>query len=96
MGRLGEHVAERVLTDRGAEILGRNVRVGRGEVDLHVRIDGVVVAVEVKTLIAGDHDIDPGVHFDARKSQQVWSLADSLEPPARRVDLVTVVLSGAA
>jgi len=98
VGRLGERVAERFLSDRGGTILGRNVSLDRGEVDLHVRIDRSVVAVEVKTLVRTSAAIDPAEHFTEAKASQVWRLAKLLEPPAHRVDLVTVVLdaTGAA
>jgi Holliday junction resolvase-like predicted endonuclease len=94
VGRLGEAVAERFLTDRGGRLLGRNVVVDRGEVDLHMRLAGSVVAVEVKTLVDGSHTLDPADHFTEAKADQVWRLARLLDPPAHRVDLVTVVLSG--
>jgi Holliday junction resolvase-like predicted endonuclease len=93
VGWLGERVAERFLVSRGALVLGRNVVVGRGEVDLHVRLDGqTVVAVEVKTVVRGPASADPREHFDDAKARQVWRLARELEPPARRVDLVAVTL----
>ncbi|MCJ7780611.1 MAG: YraN family protein, partial [Acidimicrobiia bacterium] len=49
VGAAGEVVASRFIERRGAVILDRNVRVGRDEIDLIARIDGRVVAIEVKT-----------------------------------------------
>ena len=43
-----EAVAAEYLAAQGAEILARNYRRGPGEVDLIVRMDGVVAFVEVK------------------------------------------------
>jgi len=59
---------------------------------LIVHHDGVRVAVEVKTATATSRVPDPVVNFDDDKLVQVWSLARRLDPPADRVDLVTVVL----
>lgn len=47
-GRRFEAAAERHLRARGCEILGRNVRHGRDEVDLVIRDGAVVAFVEVK------------------------------------------------
>ena len=46
---VGESVAAQFLHRRGAIIVDRNVRVGRDEIDLVIRIDGDRAAVEVKT-----------------------------------------------
>lgn len=49
LGRLGESLAADHLERRGFAILDRNVRIGRGEIDL-IAFDGITLAfVEVKT-----------------------------------------------
>ncbi len=53
LGRWGEDLAARELRRRGYEVLERNRRVGRGEVDLVARHGGAVVLVEVKTRRTG-------------------------------------------
>jgi Holliday junction resolvase-like predicted endonuclease len=75
---------------RGASIVGRNIRVGRGEIDLMVMIDGKRVAVEVKASLA-ESEGDPIFHFDDRKQRQVRALARKQN--AFRVDYVGVELS---
>ena len=70
-------------------ILERNTRIGRGELDLIVSIDGERVAVEVKT---GSGDNDPIFNFDSAKQQQVRSLASARG--IARVDYVGVSTSG--
>jgi len=78
-------VAARFLARKGCSILARNVRSGRGEIDLIVRDGRTVVAVEVKT------GADPGVHFTGDKIAAVRASMRRLQPTPRRLDLVTVV-----
>lgn len=47
-GNVGERRAEEYLVEHGYEIVGRNVRSPRGEVDLVARKDDMIVFVEVK------------------------------------------------
>ncbi|HEX7123794.1 MAG TPA: YraN family protein, partial [Gemmatimonadaceae bacterium] len=49
IGDRGERIAEGYLTERGFEILERNWRGERGELDLVAMDGGVLVMVEVKT-----------------------------------------------
>ncbi len=93
IGRAGEGVAAAFLKRRGADLLGRNVRVGRDEIDLLVMLHGERVAVEVKTGIGGS--ALPEDHFDDEKERHVRRAAAGLDPPVWRVDLVTVTLTAA-
>jgi putative endonuclease len=75
LGRLAEQAAADHLTRRGWRLLGRNVRVGRGELDLIVRRGRVLAFVEVKarcTATCGS----PEDAVDARKRHQVARLAE--------------------
>ncbi|MCX6372623.1 MAG: YraN family protein [Actinobacteria bacterium] len=47
-GRAAEEVAARYLTQSGWRLLGRNVRIGRGELDIVARRGRVLAFVEVK------------------------------------------------
>ncbi len=48
-GRRGEDLAARLLQQKGYELVARNFRAGRGEIDLIVRKENLLVFVEVKT-----------------------------------------------
>jgi len=49
LGKLGEEMATDYLINKGYEILVRNYRFGRDEVDIIAKIDDYIVFVEVKT-----------------------------------------------
>lgn len=87
---MGERLAASFLTARGAKVIGHNLRRGHGEVDLLATIGGEAVAIEVKTRTRnGD---DPSEAFTPDKATRVRRAAAQLNPPAFRVDLVTVVV----
>ena len=48
-GRSGEDIAARYLSRRGFNIIARNIRLGRGELDIVACCDDLVLFVEVKT-----------------------------------------------
>ena len=68
--------------------MARNVRAGRGEIDLLARIDGRLVAVEVKTR----RGVDPRVQMTDAKSERVRSAVARLRPRPSRIDVVAVLL----
>ncbi len=89
VGAAGEAVAARFLEQRGAVIVDRNVRVGRDEIDLVARVDGHLIAVEVKTgLGAGTR---PWENFDDEKNARIRRAAGVLS--IRRIDLIAVELT---
>ncbi|MDE0132351.1 MAG: YraN family protein [bacterium] len=92
VGRAAEQLAARFLESRGHLVLARNLRVGRGEIDILAEIDGERAVVEVRSRwVASDaRSPDPLDSFDAAKARQVRKLAASLPARARRVDLITV------
>lgn len=49
LGRYGERMAVRYLTDRGLAVLDRNWRCDVGEIDIVARDGGCLVVIEVKT-----------------------------------------------
>lgn len=94
MGRAGERIAAAFLVSRGAQIVGRNVTVGGGEIDLLVRFGSAYVAVEVKTIGPGAIATDPGDRLSETKLRQVRSLAARIDAAVvARIDFVGVRLT---
>jgi putative endonuclease len=99
LGRYGEDLAARRLTEAGMTVLERNWRSGRtGEIDI-VALDGdVLVVCEVKTRRAGRFE-HPMAAVGPEKAQRLRDLAQrwiqthgGAPPGGVRVDLVGVVL----
>jgi putative endonuclease len=90
VGRLGEDIAAFVLRRHGITVAGRNLRVGRGEIDLLAADRGEPLVAEVKTLVTTAPGDDPAEAFTAQKEAQVRKLAARLRPPVRRIDLLSV------
>jgi Holliday junction resolvase-like predicted endonuclease len=67
--------------------VARNVRSGRGEIDLLARIDGRLVAVEVKTR----RGVDPRVQMTDTKSERLRAAVSRLRPRPERVEVVAVL-----
>ena len=89
LGLFGERAAAAFLERRGATILHRRLRAGKGEIDLLARDESGVFAVEVKSgSAAGGH---PRWNFSDEKAARVVRAARSLG--VHRVDLVTVSAS---
>jgi putative endonuclease len=68
LGRAGEELAAEHLAGLGYELLDRNFRCRRGEIDLVCRRRGEVTLVEVKTRAGGAHGT-PLEAVDERKRQ---------------------------
>ena len=88
LGALGEWVAAAFLVRNGVRIVRRNVKVGRGEIDLVAEDPEGAFAVEVKSGAASEDD-HPRWNFTDRKADRVLNAARRLG--ISRVDLVTVV-----
>ncbi|MGB0620994.1 MAG: YraN family protein [Myxococcota bacterium] len=107
LGREGEERAARHLEARGYQIVGRNVRAGRVEIDLIARAAGVLVFVEVKTRRRGTNApfghhgaaaeaVDHRKQIRLRRGAAAWL---AKHPSARcrgvRFDVVTCLLDDA-
>ena len=75
LGRAAEAAAARYLVREGWSLLGRNVRVGRGELDLIARRGDVLAFVEVKARRTTSYGT-PEDAVDGRKRRQVARLAE--------------------
>ena len=71
IGREGEEIAVRYFVSIGYDIRGRNVRIGRDEIDIlaHAPVDDVLVFAEVKTRSNDSKDFPPELGIDWRKKQ---------------------------
>ncbi len=98
LGRWGETVAAYFLEQRGYRVLARNVRTGRGEIDLITRQENasVLVFVEVKTRANASFGL-PEEAVDARKVEHVFRAAEAylqehseLAEQEWRIDVVAI------
>lgn len=105
LGRYGEQLACRYLSDAGFGILDRNWRCARGEIDIVAREDADLVVCEVKTRSGAQF----GAPFEAVTRQKLRRLRrlamlwlDALPPLERsglsvlaiRIDVVSIVKRG--
>jgi putative endonuclease len=98
-GRIGEEIAALFLRLKGYEILGRNIRTRRSEIDIVARKAGCLVFVEVK-LRASAGISEPSESVDRKKRERLTRGALSFlqnypEHLYRtlRIDVVTVTRS---
>lgn len=99
VGQAAEDAAALWLTRAGLTVVGRNVRLPEGEIDLVCRERNVVVFVEVKCRRAGWGDA-PAEAVSWRKQRRLVRLAQHylkwkrLEAARCRFDVVAVTLTG--
>ncbi|GGZ78258.1 YraN family protein [Streptomyces subrutilus] len=98
LGRYGEDLAARRLTEAGMTVIARNWRCRGGEIDIVARDGDALVVCEVKTRRAGAFEhpmaaVRPGKAERLRALALRW-LADHGGPPPGgvRIDLVGIVL----
>ncbi|MFE6199032.1 YraN family protein [Streptomyces sp. NPDC057838] len=99
MGRYGETLAARRLTESGLRVLERNWRSGRaGEIDIVARDGDVLVVCEVKTRREGPFEhpmaaVTPRKAARLRDLAERWIQAHGGAPPGGvRIDVVGVLL----
>jgi len=102
-GNRAEDAVASYLTSRGYALLGRNVRVGRLEVDIVARKGDVVCICEVR-LRSGSAFATPLASLDAKKQARVLQAAEALwstslrdlpGEPRLRIDVAAVTESPA-
>jgi len=95
--RLGEQMAEEYLRLHGFDVVDRNVRSGRGEIDLIAREGGSIVFVEVK-LRSGTDTAAPLAAVNWKKREDVaraatrWLQTHRLTDRPIRFDVVGITL----
>lgn len=99
LGRYGERVAARHLTELGMVLLDRNWRCDSGEIDLVLRERDVLVVCEVKTraseVCGSPHEaITPSKLERLQRLAVLWAEAHEVRPAETRIDLVAVRCPG--
>ncbi len=74
IGKLGEEMAAQYLRNKAYEILERNYRWARGEIDIVARKDNTLVFVEVKTASQGTFG-PPESWVNHHKQRQIGEVA---------------------
>ena len=90
---MGEALAVDLLVKHRAKVIARNLKVGRGEIDVLAMIGGTRSVIEVRSVRQGAQPVDPLAAFDHEKARRVRGLAGLVR--AGRVDLITVSFSAA-
>ena len=75
IGKWGEEVASRYLTEHGFNIIARNVRTPYGEIDIVAAKGGFIICVEVKTRTSGSLG-PPEISVTARKQEHMRAAAE--------------------
>ena len=97
LGRYGERLAARHLTEQGMVLLDRNWRCDAGEIDLVLREGDVLVVCEVKTRssAAFGHPLEAVDEAKADRLRELavrWVAAHDVRPDGVRIDLVGVLM----
>ena len=93
-GSLGEIHAEQVLTDKGYEILARNVVLPGSEIDLIARDGAVIVFIEVKTRtragMSGREAVTPAKQRRVCKGALHYLMKNGLMHRQARFDVIEI------
>ncbi len=98
LGDFGERIAAHRLEATGLRILGRNVRVPAGEIDILAEEGDDLVFVEVRTRKAAEGAASESLN--AAKVRRMWRSAmlycdaNDVDPARARLDVVSVDLDG--
>ena len=94
MGNKGEDIALDYLVAQGYEILGRNLRPGKVEVDILATRDDVIAVVEVKSrksaLIHPSRAVDGAKR--ARLARAARALSEAYPHKSIRFDVISVII----
>lgn len=101
LGRSGEDYAARFLEERGFEILARNYRCGKNEIDIIAKQGNVISFVEVKTRRTADFGhpaeaITKGKQREIAKAAEHYICAATHAEATYRFDVIAISFAGAA
>lgn len=95
-GKSGEDIAEQFLIEKGYEIIKRNFRFGKGEIDIIAKDDDYIVFVEVKSRKNYNYG-EPEYAITKSKQRQLKRMAESyfyvngIQEQLCRFDVITIV-----
>lgn len=95
-GRNGEEVAEKFLIEKGYEIIKRNFRFGKGEIDIIAKDGDYLVFVEVKSRKNYNYG-EPEYAITKSKQKQLKRIAEGylyvngIQEQLCRFDVITIV-----
>jgi putative endonuclease len=97
-GIVGENIASKYLSQRGAQILEKNYKIQSGEIDIIAKLDNELVFVEVKSRTNNKFGIPcESVGFKKRKkitsTAQYYLLVNDLDNVPVRFDVVEIYLN---
>ncbi len=98
LGRYGEDLAARLLTEAGMTVVGRNWRCRAGEIDIVARDGDALVFCEVKTRRSDGFEhpmaaVGPVKADRLRRLAEIWLERHGGPPPGGvRIDLVGVIV----
>jgi putative endonuclease len=75
IGRQGENLAAEFLQAKGWEVISRNFRYGKAEIDLIIKRDDWTIFVEVKTRSSADYG-EPEEFVDEFKARKIFEAAE--------------------
>ena len=95
IGMYGENLVKNYLIRHGYEIVGRNVKLSRQEIDIVARKDHLTVFIEVKTRISQFYGSAEEAFFPTkaeqfRKGIEMFIKKNKLSADNIRADLITV------
>lgn len=74
IGKWGEEFASKWLTERGFEVIARNVRTPHGEIDIVAKKEDLLILIEVKTRTSDSMGL-PEISVSPRKQQHMSAAA---------------------
>jgi putative endonuclease len=97
IGKIGEDIAVKFLSEKGFEIIERNYHYGHGEIDIVAKDNNFLVFVEVKTRLNLELG-EPEYAVNQKKIKQIKKMAElylfdkEIEEADCRFDVIAILL----